>query len=792
MAEVKISELPPAVSVSSSAIFPLVQAGQTFGGTIAQAISGASGVIGPASATNNAIPRFDGTTGKLIKNSGITVLDDGTVTFPSNAFISLPGTSTIDGYLFKGRQLFFTGNDGQNFIFFPNAFTNGLYLTDGVVNYVSFDTTNNDVNVLQTLNLSDDIIFKNLSYTTGTISQSGTVITGSGTTFTSAMSGGWFVPSSGSSQLFYFNNSSSGWGGLSQTIGAGTTFVLYYYDGTTSAISTDQSSNINIFTGTRNVSLGSSLTRFISAGSLAARNGIISDTSFPSLPATPTGAPTQTASQSLTTVTGFGTTFTSSMVGQMIIYSTGQQAFITQFNTTTSLAVANSLSVSQCAFYITGTGFAGNNVTVMDGLGNMGVYNAYIKNTLHMPDGAILATSGGNNITLTTTGVTNVTFPTSGTLATTSQIPSGSALTKIDDTNVTLTLGGSATTALLNPASLTLGWTGQLGLTRGGTNASLTASNGGIVYSTASALAILAGTATAGQILQSGASTAPSWSTTTYPATNAINTMMYASAANILSSIAAANNALLNTSSSGVPSMVVPGNLKVVGTNASGVIAGRTLGYAIQSFSTSSTYTPSTGCIYALVYIVGGGGGGGGSSATSGIQYSAGGGGGYGELRVGVFSIVTIGASQSVTIGAAGAQNLGSTGGNGGTSSFGSLINSAGGSGGGVGIGATSTNSSAAGGAGGTGGSLGSYAIPGQSGFPGFTIGASGFNYGGQGASGMFGAGGIARVFTAAGGANASGWGTGGGGAAASPTQSALAGGLGGPGLCIVYELVLT
>lgn len=45
----------------------------------------------------------------------------------------------------------------------------------------------------------------------------------------------------------------------------------------------------------------------------------------------------------------------------------------------------------------------------------------------------------------------------------------GSALTKTDDTNVTLTLGGSATTALLNAASLTLGWTGTLAVARGGT-----------------------------------------------------------------------------------------------------------------------------------------------------------------------------------------------------------------------------------------------------------------------------------------------------------------------------------
>lgn len=95
----------------------------------------------------------------------------------------------------------------------------------------------------------------------------------------------------------------------------------------------------------------------------------------------------------------------------------------------------------------------------------------------------------------------------------------GAALTKVDDTNVTLTLGGSPNTALLNAASLTLGWTGQLGLTRGGSNASLTASNGGIVYSTASAMAILSGTATANKILYAGSSAAPSWSVPTFPVT---------------------------------------------------------------------------------------------------------------------------------------------------------------------------------------------------------------------------------------------------------------------------------
>lgn len=58
---------------------------------------------------------------------------------------------------------------------------------------------------------------------------------------------------------------------------------------------------------------------------------------------------------------------------------------------------------------------------------------------------------------------------------------------------------------------------GQLPLTNGGTNASLTASNGGILYSTGSAVAILSGTATANKMLLSGSSTTPTWSTSTIP-----------------------------------------------------------------------------------------------------------------------------------------------------------------------------------------------------------------------------------------------------------------------------------
>lgn len=103
--------------------------------------------------------------------------------------------------------------------------------------------------------------------------------------------------------------------------------------------------------------------------------------------------------------------------------------------------------------------------------------------------------------------------------------------------------------------SLNLNSTNPLDLLRGGSSASLTASNGGIVYSSASAMAILAGTATASQVLLSGSSTTPAWSTATYLGTLTASGIVYASAANVMGQIATANSAVLLTSAAGVPSM---------------------------------------------------------------------------------------------------------------------------------------------------------------------------------------------------------------------------------------------
>jgi len=139
----------------------------------------------------------------------------------------------------------------------------------------------------------------------------------------------------------------------------------------------------------------------------------------------------------------------------------------------------------------------------------------------------------------------------------------------------------------------------------------------------------------------------------------------------------------------------ISGNLGVTGTtttaaiNASGTITGNVIGNTsgstvaastsiklngspvfdkiiVQKFTSSGTYTPTTGMVYAVIEFLGAGGGGGGTAGgTSSTSGSGGGGGGaYGKK---VVTSAQIGSSASVTIGAGGSaasgNNNGSTGG---------------------------------------------------------------------------------------------------------------------------------
>ncbi len=114
-----------------------------------------------------------------------------------------------------------------------------------------------------------------------------------------------------------------------------------------------------------------------------------------------------------------------------------------------------------------------------------------------------------------------------------------------------------------------------LSMLNGGTGASLTAANGAIPYSGASAMALLA-PGLSGQLFQSGGAGAPNWTTSTYPLTNAINTLLYASSANVMAALATANSGILATTSTGVPIMLGPmtnGQLVIGSTTATPVVA---------------------------------------------------------------------------------------------------------------------------------------------------------------------------------------------------------------------------
>ena len=138
--------------------------------------------------------------------------------------------------------------------------------------------------------------------------------------------------------------------------------------------------------------------------------------------------------------------------------------------------------------------------------------------------------------------------------------------------------------------------TTPLTLVQGGSSASLTASNGGIVWSNASQMQILSGTATADQVLLSGSSGAPSWSTATYLATLTANELVYASSSNVMAQLASADSAVLVSSSAGVPvwsSTMTNGQLIIGSTGATPTAATLTAGSGISISNGAGSITIS-------------------------------------------------------------------------------------------------------------------------------------------------------------------------------------------------------
>jgi len=88
-------------------------------------------------------------------------------------------------------------------------------------------------------------------------------------------------------------------------------------------------------------------------------------------------------------------------------------------------------------------------------------------------------------------------------------------------------------------------------------------------------------------------------------------------------------------------------------------------------FTSSGTYTPTSGTKFVTVYATGGGGGGAGNSSTSGNESQKGGSGGGGGTAIRTYNATELGANASVTVGGGGsAGGSTSNGSTGGTSNF--------------------------------------------------------------------------------------------------------------------------
>lgn len=274
-------------------------------------------------------------------------------------------------------------------------------------------------------------------------------------------------------------------------------------------------------------------------------------------------------------------------------------------NTTAFVTTSGALTNGHCAQW-DGSGNAVDSGGACGGGGGSGTVNAGTANQLAYYVGAGTAISGlttGNNGTLITSagGVPSI----------------SSTLPAAVQGNITTV--GTVTSGV---------WNGTVvDLAHGGTNANLTASNGGIFYSTGSAGAILAGTVTANQCLLSGSSAAPSWGSCTSSLTVGTTTIASGTTTRVLFdnagvlgeyTISGTGNVVMSTS----PTITTPTFSGTVtgpagtwtaanGVNVAGGGTGITSGTSggIPYFNSTSTMA-SSGTLTANLPVIGGGAGG--------------------------------------------------------------------------------------------------------------------------------------------------------------------------------------
>lgn len=197
--------------------------------TIASTASGSWDVVWPASSTDNAIARFDNTTGKLIQNSAATIADTtgditawkyNTVAISGSATptLAVTGTTTVSG-----------ANTGDQTNISGNAWTvtNWVYTTDAGTVFLAPNGSAASLTSFPTLNQNTSGYAEALKSATTTVSVSAATAPSSGQvlTATSGTAATWQTPSAGS---FSWGATASGtsWVGLTLTKQSGASYNM--------------------------------------------------------------------------------------------------------------------------------------------------------------------------------------------------------------------------------------------------------------------------------------------------------------------------------------------------------------------------------------------------------------------------------------------------------------------------------------------------------------------------------------------------------------------------------------
>jgi len=394
-------------------------------------------VDGPSSSTDNAIARFDGTTGKVIQNSAATIADStGDITagkYNGLTVSTTTGTLTIaNGKTATVNNTITLAGTDSTTMTFPS--TNATVARTDAAQTFTGTQTFSSAPVVSTLTASKPVF----SDGSGALTSTGTLATDQGGTGQTSYTAG---------DLLYY--------------ATGTAFTKLGIGGANTVLTS--SGSAPQWTSLSGISVGTATNLAGGAAGSVPYQTASSTTSFLAI---------GTANQVLQVNSGATAPEWVSSSGTGNIVRVTSATLVTP-----TLGVASATSVNKVAITAPATGA-----------------------TLTLADGSTLATSGANSLTFTTTGATNLTLPTSGTVATTSNTVASisfgtTGLTPSTATAGAVTVAGTLSaanggTGVANNAANTITFTGNysLGLTLSG--------NTGVTLPTTGTLATLAGSET--------------------------------------------------------------------------------------------------------------------------------------------------------------------------------------------------------------------------------------------------------------------------------------------------------